>query len=207
LLKKLKHTTFKFGTKVTAIKNGEITIEGTAKLESHCTIIATDAGNLVANLKNQSIQWRSCTTFYFEVEKRIIKKSLIGLIPKSETVINNIFYHTSLSSASSSSKELLSVTIVETQGLLNEVLLERVERELKTYCGIDSCRFIKQYSIPMALPKLHDIQYEMLPSETRLTTTIFLAGDTQLNGSLNAAIVSGEKAALGVVEMLKGTTS
>jgi len=30
------------------------------------------------------------------------------------------------------------------------------------------------------------------PSETRLTTNIFLAGDTELNGSLNAAYDSEE---------------
>jgi hypothetical protein len=42
----------------------------------------------------------------------------------------------------------------------------------------------------------------MLPSETRLTTSVFLAGDTQLNGSLNAAMISGERAALGVVEAI-----
>ncbi|MGK0386243.1 MAG: hypothetical protein ACI849_000852 [Patiriisocius sp.] len=52
----------------------------------------------------------------------------------------------------------------------------------------------------MALPNLKDIQYEMLASETRLTETIFLAGDLQLNGSLNAAMIAGERAALGVIE-------
>ena len=34
----------------------------------------------------------------------------------------------------------------------------------------------------MALPKLNDLKYEMLPSETRLTNGLFLAGDTLLNG-------------------------
>ena len=43
----------------------------------------------------------------------------------------------------------------------------------------------------------------MLPAETELTNSIFLAGDTQLNGSLNAAMISGEKAALNVIENLK----
>ena len=45
----------------------------------------------------------------------------------------------------------------------------------------------------------------MSPSETRLTSGIFLAGDTQLNGSLNAAIISGERAALAVIETISGT--
>ena len=53
----------------------------------------------------------------------------------------------------------------------------------------------------MALPNLKDLQYEMLPSETRLTQTIFLAGDMQLNGSLNAAMIAGERAALEVIHL------
>ena len=54
----------------------------------------------------------------------------------------------------------------------------------------------------MALPKRSNLQYEMSPSETRLTTNIFLAGDVQLNGSLNAAMIAGERAALGVMESI-----
>ncbi len=79
--------------------------------------------------------------------------------------------------------------------------------ELKEHCGIDSFKFIKHYNIPMALPKLNNLQYDMLPSETRLTTSLFLAGDTQLNGSINAAMISGERAALGVIETLSSIIS
>ena len=45
----------------------------------------------------------------------------------------------------------------------------------------------------------------MIPYETSLTNSLFLAGDTQLNGSLNAAIISGECAALGVIEAITGS--
>ena len=52
----------------------------------------------------------------------------------------------------------------------------------------------------MALPKLEDLKYKALPSETCLNTNLFLAGDTLLNGSLNAAMLSGESAAYGLME-------
>ncbi|WP_368662324.1 FAD-dependent oxidoreductase [Zobellia laminariae] len=207
LANNLKNTTFKFNRKVTSVKDAEITLEGNTKLESHYTIVATDASSLISNLKNQSTEWKSCDTLYFETENRVIKKPLIGLVPEPGTLINNIFYHTSLETNIIPNKELLSVTVVENQGLKVEDLIERVKRELKEYCGIDSCRFINQYSIPMALPRLDNLQYDMLPSETRLTTNIFLAGDTQLNGSLNAAMISGERAALSVVEIVSNTIS
>ena len=203
LFQNLKHTVFKFHTKVTAISDSAIVLENGAQLESDYTIVATEASRLIKNLRNQSTQWKSCDTLYFETVNRTIKKPLIGLIPKNDTLINNIFYHTSIATSSQSKKELLSVTVVDCKNLAKELLIERVQKELKEHCGISSCTFIKHYRIPMALPKLNNIQYQMPPLETRLTRGIFLAGDTQLNGSLNAAILSGESAALGVIESIR----
>ena len=203
LFEKLKSTTIIFNTKVKSVENGSIKLESGETLKSNFTIIATQASGLVSNLKNQATQWKSCDTLYFEVAKREIKKPLIGLIAAHNALINNIFYHTSLQTSATATKELLSVTVVDKQNLTNRQLVTEVQKELKELCNIDSCTFIKQYNIPMALPNLQDIQYEMLPSETRLTETIFLAGDTQLNGSLNAAMIAGERAALEVINLSK----
>ncbi|MFT7229716.1 MAG: protoporphyrinogen oxidase [Bacteroidia bacterium] len=202
LLQNLKHTTFEYTTKVASIKDGEVVLENGTKLESHFTIVATEASSLISNLRNQATQWKSCDTLYFETDKRVIQDKLIGLIAAEGTLINNIFYPTSLQTASESSKELLSVTVIDNQNLSKEMLIEEVKKELSEHCGIDSCQFIKQYTIPMALPQLENLKYEMLASETRLTASVFLAGDTQLNGSLNAAMISGERAALGVLEAI-----
>ena len=201
LFEKLKSTTIIFNTKVKSVENGSIKLESGETLKSNFTIIATQASGLVSNLKNQATLWKSCDTLYFEVAKREIKKPLIGLIAAPNALINNIFYHTSLQTSATATKELLSVTVIDRQNLTNKQLVTEVQKELKELCNIDSCTFIKQYNIPMALPNLQDIQYEMLPSETRLTETIFLAGDTQLNGSLNAAMIAGERAALEVINL------
>ena len=201
LFEKLKNTTCVFNTKVKSVENGSIILESGEIIKSNFTIIATQASGLVSNLKNQATLWKSCDTLYFEVTKREIRKPLIGLIAAPNALINNIFYHTSLQTSATATKELLSVTVVNRQNLTNKQLVAEVQKELKELCNIDSCTFIKQYNIPMALPKLQDIQYEMLPSETRLTETIFLAGDTQLNGSLNAAMIAGERAALEVINL------
>jgi len=205
LLQNLKQTTLKYNTKVIAVDKGEIQLENTEKLESHFTIITANASHLMPHVINQATPWKSCDTLYFETEKRVIKKPLIGLIPEHGALINNIFYHTSLETTIKAGKELLSVNIVDNQNLSADILIERVKEELKVHCGIGSCKFIKHYNIPMALPNLTNLKYDMLPSETQISTGIFLAGDTQLNGSLNAAMISGEKAAMGLIEtVLKG---
>ncbi|WP_299317239.1 NAD(P)/FAD-dependent oxidoreductase [uncultured Maribacter sp.] len=204
LLHQLKNTVIKYNTSVSSISDSKILLADGQEIESDFIIIATEASNLIQNLKNQAIEWQSCDTLYFETENRTIKKPLIGLIPDQGTVINNIFYHTSLKTAINAGKELLSVTVVDNQGLTGKAFIDQVQMELKELCGITSSTFIKHYSIPKSLPKLSDLHYEISPSETRLKETVYLAGDLQLNGSLNAAMIAGEKAALGVLENLQG---
>lgn len=202
LMNNLKNTTFKFNTRVATINDGQITLDDNTILSSHYTILAADASNLTSSLNQHLTDWKSCNALYFETERRVIQKQLIGLIPESGTLINNVFYHTSLDTVTKSSKELLSVTVIDDQNLSEEILIDRVKKELIEHCGIESVKFIKQYAIPKALPNLTDVKYEVSPSETRLTPNLFLAGETQLNGSLNAAMISGEKAALGVVDTI-----
>ena len=115
-------------------------------------------------------------------------------------MINNIFYNSSLKTNSKGQKDLLSVTVIDDQNLSAGQLVNQVRNELKNYCGIDAGRMLKQYFIPRALPKLQDLKHAVLPTATLLKNNVFLAGDSMLNGSLNAAISSGESAALGVVE-------
>ncbi|TYC16278.1 FAD-dependent oxidoreductase [Bizionia gelidisalsuginis] len=200
LAQNLKNTTFKFNTTVASLTEKEILLTDNTKLDSHFTIIATEARPFISDLKSNLTEWTSCDTLYFETQSRVIKRPLIGLIPKKGALINNIFYPTSLQSTITPGKELLSVTVTNNQNLSNNVLIESVKRELMTLCGMDSLTFLKLYNIPKALPKLTDLKYEMSPSETRLTRSLYLAGDTQLNGSLNAAIISGERAALAVIK-------
>jgi protoporphyrinogen oxidase len=199
LKESLKQTTFLFNTHVKTVEEGKIILSDGTELESNYTIIATEASSLVKNLKNQETKWKSCETLYFETNIKTIKKPLIGLIANKEALINNIFFHNSLKTNFSGAKELLSVTVVKKHQLTSEALQKQIEKELKELCSIESLKFIKQYSIAKALPEMNGLRYEMSSTETRLTNSIFLAGNMQLNGSLNAAMISGERAAFGVL--------
>ncbi|MGB3776164.1 MAG: FAD-dependent oxidoreductase [Leeuwenhoekiella sp.] len=203
---KLKRSTFQFNTAIDKVEEGAIYLSDGTKVLSNNTIIATTASNLVQNLKNQETRWKSCINFYFEVDKRVVEKPIIGLIADENALINNIFYHNSVETISSGDSELLSVTVVKSSSLSEKSLLERVISELAMYCGIENPRFLKRYVIKKALPDLQQLQYELAPTETQLTSGIFLAGDQLLNGSLNAAMISGERAAMAVIKKIKGGT-
>jgi protoporphyrinogen oxidase len=203
LKSKLKNTTFLFDALVKEVKDNEVILQNGEVIKSDMSIIATEASQLISNLKNQETEWKSCDTFYFETRERIINKPLIGLIADKNALINNIFYHTSLLTSTKGDKELLSVTIVKEHNLSKLDLILRVTEDLKSYCNIDTVNFLKHYYIKNALPKLDNLQYEISSTETKLKPTVFLAGDQLLNGSLNAAMISGERAAIGVIQTLE----
>ncbi|MFC6268884.1 NAD(P)/FAD-dependent oxidoreductase [Frigoriflavimonas asaccharolytica] len=202
LFENLKSTKILFNTKVDSVKDGEISLKNGKILQSDFTIIATDPNNLIANSKQENLKWKSCFTLYFETEKRVMEKAIIGLLPSKNALINNIFYHTSLETTQNGGKELLSVTIVDHQELEGTNLIEKVKEELKKYFKIEVSRHIKTYEIPKALPDLQNIKSNLKPEETQFSETIFLAGDTLANGSLNAAMLCGESAALAIINNL-----
>lgn len=203
LKENLKHTNFRFNAPVKEVLDNKIILQDSSIIKTHITIIATEASSFITNLKNQETEWKSCHTLYFETNNRVIQKPLIGLIADENALINNIFYHTSIATSTKGNKELLSVTVVKEHKLSELDLVLRVTEDLKKFCGIDVKKFLKQYHIKKALPSLNNLQYEISSSETKLKSTIFLAGDVLLNGSLNAAMISGERAALGVIQTLE----
>ena len=149
------------------------------------------------------MDWKSCQNIYFTCPKRVYEKAFIGLVSNQDCLVNNIFYPTSIPTNKKTKHELLSVTVVKDHDLTEKELIERVKKELKEECKIEDVAFLKLYNIPKALPKLSGLQYDVSPSETKLKDGIFLAGDVLLNGSLNAAILAGEKAAMGVLDAAK----
>jgi hypothetical protein len=149
------------------------------------------------------LDWHESDTLYFITKTRKIDKELIGLVSDQRALINNIFYHTVLETTKKGDEELLSVTVVKKHDLTEYQLIQKVKEDLDTFCGITTERYLKHYPIKMALPKLTDIRYSLMPTETRLTENTFLAGDYLLNGSLNAAMLSGEMAAKGVLEAIE----
>ena len=199
----LKNTKILLNSEVESVKNKGIILKNGSEIESDFTIIATEASQLVANLNNQETRWKSCDTLYFETSERIISRPLIGLISEENSLINNIFYHTSIQTTTKGKGELLSVTIVKNHSLSEKQLIEKITEELEDFCGITNATFIKRYQIEKALPKLDNLQYEISSTETKLTSSIFLAGDQLLNGSLNAAMIAGERAAMGVIGTLQ----
>ena len=201
LVKQLHKSEFKWNCRVKDVNSRIITLDSGKKIDSDYTIIATDATKLLADVSVEA-SWNSCQCMYLICPNRCIDKAFIGLIPQEKSLINNIFYHNSLATAQSGAAQLLSVTIVKKHKLGQDELLKHVQQTLKEFCGIKETHFLKMYNINKALPKLNQLKYNQNLSHFKHNQHIFLAGDTQLNASLNAAMMSGEMAANALINSI-----
>ncbi|MDW3191066.1 MAG: NAD(P)/FAD-dependent oxidoreductase [Cytophagales bacterium] len=194
LKSKLLNTEIRLSCTVDKVESGMITLSNGEQLKSDFTIIASNPGTLLANYAS-TLLWKSCDNLYFKTPTRTIKDPVIGLSKHEDSFVNNIFYPTSVATTEKGNEELLSVTVVKKHELSPEALIEQVTQELQSIFGISGIEFLKHYPISMALPNLQDLQYNRESRESLLTEHIAIAGDHQLNGSLNAAMISGENAA------------
>ncbi|MFT5847761.1 MAG: protoporphyrinogen oxidase [Psychroserpens sp.] len=202
LKSQLNQTTFMFDTKVEEVNDDHIITTNGKRLDTHFTIIATEANSIVKNLK-QSNNWKSCENIYFKTKSQHLDKPIIGLIADDKALINNIFFHNTLETNFKGDEELLSVTVVKDHNLDDNELIKQVQSDLDAFCNIKDTTFLKRYHIKNALPELTNLYNDCSPLETQLKSTIFLAGDQLLNGSLNAAMRSGERAAEGLILSLE----
>lgn len=203
LKSRLKQTQFIFNSKVKEVLDDKIVLSSGDVRPTHFTILACDPSSVISNLKNQKVAWKSCWNLYFLCPSKSLKQPIIGLLNAQKALINNIFYHTSLDMGHRKDEELLSVTVVRKHQLNEAELVEAVIKELQIHFDISNTKILKVYHIPKALPDLRYLQYDMSATASQLKPTIFCAGDYLLNGSLNAAMLSGERAAEGLILRLE----
>lgn len=200
LKSQLKKTSFRFNTKVQSV-NDKVTLDNGETLQPQKVVIATQPEALMSGFSEKP-EFQSVLNLYFSCNKKSINKPLIGLVPDEGKLINNFCDLTSVSEAySASSQRLISVSVNDDS---NTNISEKVLRELSDLTKISEkeFKFIDAYHIPKALPVNKNLKYEIPATEVKLHEDIFLAGDYLLNGSLNAAMLSGRTAAEAVQHSL-----
>lgn len=202
LLKKLKNTTIKYGHSVKRVNENKAILENNTEIVFDYCIVATEASSIILNLSSSVLKWKRTQTLYFEVNPTMVfPKNMIGLLVDTKhTLINSISFPPS----DGQNNALLSVSVVKQHNLDEVALIAQIKDNLKTQFNITILNHLKTYYIDKALPEIDNVAYAVFPSETQLTNSIYLAGDTLLNGSLNAAMLSGELAAKAIHEKISG---
>lgn len=207
LLGKLKKTRLRFNTAVKCIESDGILLSNGEKLPADKVIVACQPDRVLPQLSGQGSEYHRVINIYFSLEKSFVGKPIIGLIPDKDFLINNFVFLTDVSKAySQTGKALLSVSITKNVSA-DDHLIKLVQIELEALTGINAAYFIpvKTYEIEEALPRVDELKYNLLPTQTKVHDHVYLAGDYLLYGSLNAAMLSGRRAAEAVILALQPT--
>ena len=196
LASQLTHTEFQFNTEVKKVSDKKIHLSNNVVLNADAAVVTVplNAKNSAINL--DAVAWKHCENLYFTVAKRTFPEGLIGLVPKTDALTNNLYYPFG---QHLDGNPILSVTIVKSHELNEVELANQVAQELEEICGITIKGLVKRFKIKRALP---DLSHVTLPVETPFKmekTGVVMAGDWTSNGSLNAAMASGENAAKAVL--------
>jgi protoporphyrinogen oxidase len=198
---KLINTQIKYHSPVKKVEGRKIILNSGEELEADSIIIATRPDSLLPQLQGQFKPYRKVINIYFSLNHSFIAQPKIALVTEDQFLINNLVFMTDLSKEySKNNKALLSVSITKpVEANENLAKLVAIELAALTKINADFFEHIKTYVIIDALPQLDDMGYAMEAGNTKVADGIFLAGDFLLNGSINAAMTAGRKAAEGVI--------
>lgn len=182
---KLKHTTFNMSQKIQEVVGQKVVFKN-GESRAFDIILKTYPD------KNQ-VQWKSCDNLYFEINESNLSPDFIGLISDDSCLSNNINVHFS------GQDSIMSITIVKKHSLSEEQLVNTVRKEIKDQCNIDLGKFINRFEISRALVDKKDLKHDALMDHFKVREGLYRAGDYTLNSSLNAAMLSGERAAQAII--------
>ncbi len=200
LAKDLDTDTIKLSSPVERVLGDQITFKNGVQQSSQYTVIASTADQLVPNLPISNMKWHQVQVFYFKTNHSGFNKPIIGLVPSTDSIINNFHF---LHDVFKDHEPVISVSIVGNESTDKASLETRLRSEMKEHCDIHLGPLITSQTIHNALPKLRNINYCMSTTETQLTQNIYLAGDHLSNGSLNAAMLNGKAAAQAVIDKIE----
>ncbi|MDT0620638.1 FAD-dependent oxidoreductase [Croceitalea vernalis] len=199
LVGNLTQSDFQYETEVSKVSAKEVHLKNGKKLRADI-VISTLPLDTNGQITTQKVAWKSCDNLYFTVEKPTFETGTIGLVANTNCLTNNLYY---LFEQQQNGDAVLSVTVVKKHQKNEAELVEAVVQELKKECGIQVKTFIKNYHIQQALPDIKNLSMEPSSSSIKHPLGIYMAGDHNLSGSLNAAMASGEAAANAVISDLK----
>lgn len=197
LAAQLQQTEVRLSTPAKSVSPGIVTLTDGSHVEADAVLIATDPAHLLSDYQQPPVTWHNTVNLYFTAPGSTLARPMIGLMAHPDTVVNNFHF---VSDVLPANRTLLSVTVVGATELDERALVSKVEQEMSSHCGITGLEHLRTYHVAQALPVLSGLQYQPTLEQVRHGHGIYLAGDYLANGSLNAAMLSGEVAAQAITQ-------
>jgi len=169
-------------------------------------IVATEAVGLVQELANIKTTYQSTLHIHYLATQSPIEQPLIALNTLPNRLCNNICTINRVAPGyTKGDKHLISISIVGQPSLSLEEINKMVKKELNQWFGkeVNDWQKIEERLITYALPNQYNVTHQLAKQQRQLRKGLYVAGDFQLNGSINAAMKAGEEVADLVIEGFK----
>ncbi|MCP9236699.1 NAD(P)/FAD-dependent oxidoreductase [Lewinella sp. JB7] len=201
LAAKLERTEIRTGVRVVSVADNEVKLDDGTSLPARAVIVACAPDRLFPQLAGDPTRWKSTTNLYYYSTRRLKENRLINLVADPTSTINTFSVLDEVAPTYKLRKQggsLISVTLKESR---DGDSLAQAEQDLLRHSRLpnDALSFLRRYDVKHALPQLDSVAFSYDPTHSRLIDRVFLAGDQQLNGSLDAAMRSGRLAAEGAL--------
>jgi len=162
-------------------------------------LLATEANSkLLPATEHLNRSFVSTTCTYFVADQAPYSGRYIALNTKPEALVNNFCVMSNVSdSYAPAGKVLLAASTVGARDWSDEELTAKIREELRAWFGGTTAnwQYLQTYRIHYALPNQQHAQLEAPDAAFKLRDGLYVCGDHLLNGSINAAMVSGRRAA------------
>lgn len=203
LASKLKRTEIRLKTPVAGLsQEGVIALKSGDALRAKKVIVACDPKRILPQM-DQGLRYRHTVTMYFSGNASLKSmRHTIGLDARKKSPINNYCRLDEVQATyAPSGKSLWCVTLREEDQSSHLQVAEALASLIR--CAPSDLAHLKTYRISKALPVVNAPRNDIPAEQTQLGSHIYLAGDYLLNGSIDAALRSGARAAEAVTETLE----
>ena len=184
-------------TKVTELRGSQVSLETGENISADHIVLATDLNDAFRLMNiDESLDYHPVICLYYRAHEVPDRGAFLYLNGTGKCAINNLCIVTDVSPSYGNGKDqLVSVTVLDGEGLLDHELEQMVYGDLKEWFGtrVDLWELIKIYRIPAALPPQ---SRSPLPQLGLLKDKgYYFCGDYWHFASINAAMKSGNDVA------------
>ena len=198
------------GVKVQSLDKEGVILSDGGRLSAKKILIATQATGLVKDYAAEvNTRYVSTTHVHFSTDNPPLDKAVIALNTEKNRLVNNLCVINKVAkSYAPEGKHLISLSVVGNQGFSEKDLVKNIKTELKKWFGnaTDDWQHLHTRHIDYALPEQIAVRNDLNDNELKINENTYVCGDFLLNGSINAAIKTGRKAADLIGEELRSVS-
>lgn len=183
---------------VVGIEDHAVTLETGESIEARAVVVATDGlqADRLLRLPARS-EWNATTTLYYAAFRPPIERPILVLNGTGRGSVNHVCVPSLVAPGyAPRGRSLIAVSLLGLPEPDDASLADRIAAELEQWfgAGVRDWDHLRTYAIPRALPRTG------APSHPRVATGLYACGDHLEHPSINGAMLSGRRAAEGVIE-------